>query len=232
MIDERQLILFNALGFLISSINNTFLNVPDEEQKSKIPFSQIFKSYFEVWKQIGEIRIILLTICLVNFFSGGLSVLLPFLGKVVNADHYSRLLFAQALGAALGGLIMTKFSYNLRWKDGQLLLLGCGLLALGLHKDITPYVHFIFIFLYGLFLSIFNINFFTVVQEVTPSNIIGRTFGLIFTVGAGLVPLGNFLFSKIGTWVPNLSIQIVGAGLVLTILFLFPLGKIIENRMK
>lgn len=230
-ISEKKLILINTIGFFTSSIVNSFLSTSEKKILEKFHISKIWTSYVEVWKDLGPIKTILIPICLINFFSGGTAILFPFLGKAVSITHYPNLLLAQALGAVAGGFISGKLNDNLPWSKSKWLLIVCGITLLGLHPQFSFYLHYFFIFIYGLSLSIFNINFFTLVQSITPDRIIGRTFGLIFTIGSGLVPFGNLIFGYIGSITPNYSIQIAGIGMLLVILFIVIFGKKLFNTL-
>lgn len=49
--------------------------------------------------------------------------------------------------------------------------------------------------LFSLFLSIFNIQFFSIVQRDVDNEFLGRVFGIIFTVAILFMPLGT-VFSQ------------------------------------
>ena len=51
--------------------------------------------------------------------------------------------------------------------------------------------------LFSLFLSIFNIQFFSIVQRDVDNEFLGRVFGIIFTVAILFMPVGTGIFSMI-----------------------------------
>lgn len=217
IISERELILINTISFLLSAISNYFLRTNEIATKRASKLTDTLKSYIDVWQQLGVVRVILVPVCIINFFSGGISVLFPFIGKMVSTTHYPNLMLIQAIGAMFGGLIYGYLKRDFAWAETRWLLILCCFSLLGLNPDIPFYFHYIFIFIFGCSLSIFNVSFFTVVQTVTPSSIIGRTFGLVYTISSGLVPLGNFVFGTISKEYLKYGISLASFGMFISL---------------
>lgn len=224
-ITEKELILINTISFFVSACNNMFLISTEKKTEVNLNVGHMLKSYVDVWRELGHVKVILLPICLVNFFSGGITVLFPFLGKAVSVSHYPNLLLFQAIGAMLGGLLSSRMKQDLDWSQSRWLLIVCGAVLMFLTPQINQYVHYASMMVFGVAISIFNVNFFTIVQKVTPNHIIGRTFGLIFAVSSGLVPFGSYIFGIIGEKVPVHAIQVAGVGMILAILVLMIFHK-------
>lgn len=224
-ITEKELLLIITISFLLSALADSFLTVRENVDKSEPLKFDFIKSYGEVWKELGSTRVTLIPICLVNFFTGGLTVLYPFLGKTISKTHYTNMLLAQAVGAVVGGLIASQLDHHLTWKKTKWLLLCSAIFICVLHPAIPTWAHFFSLFVFGACLAIFNVNFFTTIQTITPEHIIGRTFGLIFTAAAGLIPLGNFIFGMIGGRVSNFGIPLAGVGLFLAMAFIILFEK-------
>ena len=84
------------------------------------------------------------------------------------------------------------------------------------------YLNFIPYFCVGGFLTIFNIQFFSLAQSETDSKYIGRVYSCIFTITLLFMPLGNIAF---GLCLPTSSLIgmfIAGTGIVFsTIVYFF-----------
>jgi ABC transporter, permease protein, point mutation len=72
--------------------------------------------------------------------------------------------------------------------------------------------------LFSLFLSIFNIQFFSIVQRDVDNEFLGRVFGIIFTVAILFMPLGTVFFSVVLN--PNNTFNLFIIGVSITILSL------------
>lgn len=77
----------------------------------------------------------------------------------------------------------------------------------------------------GGFLTLFNIQFFTIVQKSVDSNYVGRVYSVIFTFAVLFVPIGSLLFGFIFND-KNLFVMLVsGIGIITTVLFYKILSK-------
>lgn len=224
-ISERVLILINTICFLFSACSNYFLTTSEVVKRHPVNVVDIFKSYIDVWNKLGIVRSILVPVCIINFFSGGIAVLFPFVGKMVSKSHYPNMLLIQAVGAMFGGLIYGYQKKDFTWSEARWLLLICSLSLLGLNPEIPYYFHYIFLFVFGAALSVFNVSFFTIVQTVTPPAIIGRTFGLVYTISSGLVPVGNFVFGAINAEYVKYGITVAGIGMFLSLALFIYFGQ-------
>ena len=221
-LNERSLILINSFSFVISGVLNYYLIIhsPDHvERKTTLldDLKSLFSGYKEIWFKMEEIRTILIPISLLNFFAGGLHVLLPFLDLSKDKTDYPNFLLAEAAGAVFGGLISGKLKSDFNWKQSQIILIGSGLSIIGLNNYLPQVTFYPMLFVFGFSIALFNINFFTVVQKHTDEKYIGRTFGLIFTVISALTPVGNLVFSKLESSIPGNGITITGIGMICSI---------------
>ena len=183
-------------------------------------------------KELGIVRLILVPVCIINFFSGGIVVLFPFIGKLVSKSHYPNMMLFQAIGAMIGGLIYGYLKREFAWSEARWLLVICSLSLLGLNPELPFYFHYIFLFIFGAALSIFNISFFTILQTLTPPKIIGRTFGLVYTISSGLVPIGNFTFGAISAENIKHGVTIAGIGMFFSLILFMYYGHELLNKQK
>ncbi len=231
-ISERELILINTTSFLLSACSNYCLKTNETKKHHSHKITNVLKSYFDVWKELGIVRLILVPVCIINFFSGGIVVLFPFIGKLVSKSHYPNMMLFQAIGAMIGGLIYGYLKREFAWSEARWLLVICSLSLLGLNPELPFYFHYIFLFIFGAALSIFNISFFTILQTLTPPKIIGRTFGLVYTISSGLVPIGNFTFGAISAENIKHGVTIAGIGMFFSLILFMYYGHELLNKQK
>lgn len=225
LIGERLLILLNAISFLISAVMNACLSIPQRQIEVTQSFSSeagfehegLIGGYKSAWKALGNQRWALVPICLVNFFSGGLTVLLPFLAKNEGAFSYPSLLLAEAVGAFAGGVFSSRLKSTFALRSSFFLLLAAALALSLLNTSFHPAVHLVALVAFGFCLAIFNVNFFTLIQSSISANFVGRTFGLIFTSASALVPIGNILFSQLGALLPAHALTLAGLGMLVSV---------------
>ena len=135
---------------------------------------------------------------------------------------YGSFLTAQAIGGFLGSILSSFVNRSLSSRR-LLRLSACS----GLMLMLTAPLYFIFhnliilIFspaLFSLFLSIFNIQFFSIVQRDVDNEFLGRVFGIIFSVAILFMPLGTVFFSVVLN--PNNTFNIFIIGVSITVLSL------------
>ena len=66
-----------------------------------------------------------------------------------------------------------------------------------------------------LFLTIFNIQFFSIVQRDVASDYLGRVFGIIFTIAVLFMPIGSGVFSFMLKTTFLFNFSIVGVGMII-----------------
>ena len=71
-----------------------------------------------------------------------------------------------------------------------------------------------------LFLSIFNIQFFSIVQRDVDNEFLGRVFGIIFTVAILFMPIGTGFFSMVLNPTNTFNFFIIGMSItILSLVF-------------
>lgn len=86
--------------------------------------------------------------------------------------------------------------------------------------------------LFNLLLTIFNIQFFSIVQREVDNEFLGRVFGIVFTVAVLFMPIGTWIFSIILQAKNSLNFLFVGLMIAaLSVLFALLLKKYaVENN--
>ena len=79
----------------------------------------------------------------------------------------------------------------------------------------------------GGFLTMFNIQFFTIVQKSVDSEYVGRVYSVIFTIAILFMPVGSIVFGFILNPANLLVMLICGIGVILSVVLykLLMLGK-------
>lgn len=226
----RGVLLLDGLSFLIAALLILFVTPVNEEvdTKEEMTISGVFNDLKVGFKYVYShkpIFIIIILSALVNFVLAAYNLLLPYSSQMfegISDRLYGSFLTAQAIGGFLGSILSSFVNRSLSSRR-LLLLSACS----GLMLMLTAPLYFIFhnliilIFspaLFSLFLSIFNIQFFSIVQRDVDNEFLGRVFGIIFSVAILFMPLGTVFFSVVLN--PNNTFNIFIIGVSITVLSL------------
>ncbi|MQQ29945.1 MFS transporter [Streptococcus mitis] len=226
----RGVLLLDGLSFLMAALLILFVTPVNEEvdTKEEMTISGVFNDLKVGFKYVYShkpIFIIIILSALVNFVLAAYNLLLPYSSQMfegISDRLYGSFLTAQAIGGFLGSILSSFVNRSLSSRR-LLLLSACS----GLMLMLTAPLYFIFhnliilIFspaLFSLFLSIFNIQFFSIVQRDVDNEFLGRVFGIIFSVAILFMPLGTVFFSVVLN--PNNTFNIFIIGVSITVLSL------------
>ena len=226
----RGVLLLDGLSFLMAALLILFVTPVNEEvdTKEEMTISGVFNDLKVGFKYVYShkpiFNIIILS-ALVNFVLAAYNLLLPYSSQMfegISDRLYGSFLTAQAIGGFLGSILSGFVNRSLSSRR-LLLFSACS----GLMLMLTAPLYFIFhnliilIFspaLFSLFLSIFNIQFFSIVQRDVDNEFLGRVFGIIFSVAILFMPLGTVFFSVVLN--PNNTFNIFIIGVSITVLSL------------
>ena len=226
----RGVLLLDGLSFLMAALLILFVTPVNEEvdTKEEMTINGVFNDLKVGFKYVYShkpIFIIIILSALVNFVLAAYNLLLPYSSQMfegISDRLYGSFLTAQAIGGFLGSILSSFVNRSLSSRR-LLLLSACS----GLMLMLTAPLYFIFhnliilIFspaLFSLFLSIFNIQFFSIVQRDVDNEFLGRVFGIIFSVAILFMPLGTVFFSVVLN--PNNTFNIFIIGVSITVLSL------------
>lgn len=226
----RGVLLLDGLSFLMAALLILFVTPVNEEvdTKEEMTISGVFNDLKVGFKYVYShkpIFIIIILSALVNFVLAAYNLLLPYSSQMfegISDRLYGSFLTAQAIGGFLGSILSGFVNRSLSSRC-LLLFSACS----GLMLMLTAPLYFIFhnliilIFspaLFSLFLSIFNIQFFSIVQRDVDNEFLGRVFGIIFSVAILFMPLGTVFFSVVLN--PNNTFNIFIIGVSITVLSL------------
>ena len=211
-------LLLDAVTFFSAFVLVAFL--PKEEAKvqerkeftGKDIFSDMKDGLDYIWHQ-KEIFFLLLVASSVNFFFAAFEFLLPFSNRLYGVKGaYATILTLGAIGSIIGALIANKFKSSMEMLLFLLILTGVGVFMMGL--PLPPFLSFSGNLVCELFMTIFNIHFFTQVQTKVEGDYLGRVLSTIFTLAILFMPVAKGLM----TWLPSVRVEsflLIGAGVIL-----------------
>ena len=210
-------LLLDSLTFFIAFVLVALLpkeEVGVQEKKAftgRDIFVDIKDGLHYIWHQ-QEIFFLLLVASSVNFFFAAFEFLLPFSNQLYGVQGaYATILTMGAIGSIVGALLASKIKASMEMLLFLLALTGLGVMIMGF--TLPSYLTFSGNFVCELFMTIFNIHFFTQVQTKVEGEYLGRVLSSIYTLAILFMPLATGLM----TWLPSVhlySFLIIGLGVV------------------
>lgn len=225
-------LLLDGISFLIAALLIFFI-VPINEEvitKDKMTIRGIFNDLKTGIKYVysnKSIFIIIVLSALVNFFLSAYNLLLPYSNQMfreISSGLYGTFLTAEAIGG-FGGAVLSSFVNKSLSSKRLMLFLACSGMMLMLTAPLYFVFHNVIILsfsptLFSLFLSIFNIQFFSIVQRDVDNVFLGRVFGIIFTIAILFMPIGTGFFSVVLNTNNTFNLFIIGLSItVLSLVF-------------
>ena len=210
-------LLLDSLTFFIAFVLVALF--PKEEAKvqekkaftGRDIFVDIKDGLHYIWHQ-QEIFFLLLVASSVNFFFAAFEFLLPFSNQLYGVQGaYATILTMGAIGSIVGALLASKIKASMEMLLFLLALTGLGVMIMGF--TLPSYLTFSGNFVCELFMTIFNIHFFTQVQTKVEGEYLGRVLSSIYTLAILFMPLATGLM----TLLPSIhlySFLIIGLGVV------------------
>ena len=213
----RITLVLDALSFFLAF--GLVALLPKKEEKTlgekkltfKVICADIKEGVHYIVKQ-KEIFFLLVMASSVNFFFAAFNYLLPFSNQLYGVQGaYATILTMGAIGSIVGALLASKIKASMEMLLFLLALTGLGVMIMGF--TLPSYLTFSGNFVCELFMTIFNIHFFTQVQTKVEGEYLGRVLSSIYTLAILFMPLATGLM----TWLPSVhlySFLIIGLGVV------------------
>ena len=213
----RITLVLDALSFFLAF--GLVALLPKKEEKAfgekkltfRVIFSDIKKGVHYIVKQ-KEIFFLLVMASSINFFFAAFNYLLPFSNQLYGVQGaYATILTMGAIGSIVGALLASKIKASMEMLLFLLALTGLGVMIMGF--TLPSYLTFSGNFVCELFMTIFNIHFFTQVQTKVEGEYLGRVLSSIYTLAILFMPIATGLM----TWLPSVhlySFLIIGLGVV------------------
>ena len=164
-----------------------------------------------IWHQ-QEIFFLLLVASSVNFFFAAFEFLLPFSNRLYGVEGaYASILTMGAIGSIIGALLASKIKASVHSLLVLLALTGVGVSMMGL--PLPTFLSFSGNLVCELFMTIFNIHFFTQVQTKVEGEYLGRVLSTIFTLAILFMPIAKGLMTVLPS-VHLSSFLIIGSGVI------------------
>ena len=213
----RITLVLDALSFFLAF--GLVALLPKKEEKTlgekKLTFNVIFSDIKEGVRYIvkqKEIFFLLVMASSVNFFFAAFNYLLPFSNQLYGVQGaYATILTMGAIGSIVGALLASKIKASMEMLLFLLALTGLGVMIMGF--TLPSYLAFSGNFICELFMTMFNIHFFTQVQTKVEGEYLGRVLSSIYTLAILFMPLATGLM----TLLPSIHIYsflIIGLGVV------------------
>ena len=213
----RITLVLDALSFFLAF--GLVALLPKKEEKAlgdkkltfKVIISDIKEGVHYIVKQ-KEIFFLLVMASSVNFFFAAFNYLLPFSNQLYGVQGaYATILTMGAIGSIVGALLASKIKASMEMLLFLLALTGLGVMIMGF--NLPSYLAFSGNFICELFMTMFNIHFFTQVQTKVDGEYLGRVLSSIYTLAILFMPIATGLM----TWLPSVHIYsflIIGLGVV------------------
>ena len=213
----RITLILDALSFFLAF--GLVALLPKKEEKTlgekkltfKVICADIKEGVHYIVKQ-REIFFLLVMASSVNFFFAAFNYLLPFSNQLYGVQGaYATILTMGAIGSIVGALLASKIKASMEMLLFLLALTGLGVMIMGF--TLPSYLTFSGNFICELFMTIFNIHFFTQVQIKVEGEYLGRVLSSIYTLAILFMPIATGLM----TWLPSVhlySFLIIGLGVV------------------
>ena len=214
----RITLVLDALSFFLAF--GLVALLPKKEEKTlgekkltfKVILSDIKEGVHYIVKQ-KEIFFLLVMASSVNFFFAAFNYLLPFSNQLYGVQGaYATILTMGAIGSIVGALLASKIKASMEMLLFLLALTGLGVMIMGF--TLPSYLTFSGNFICELFMTMFNIHFFTQVQTKVEGEYLGRVLSSIYTLAILFMPIATGLM----TWLPSVhlySFLIIGLGVVI-----------------
>lgn len=214
----RITLVLDALSFFLAF--GLVALLPKKEEKAlgekkltfKVIFSDIKEGVHYIVKQ-KEIFFLLVIASSVNFFFAAFNYLLPFSNQLYGVQGaYATILTMGAIGSIVGALLASKIKASMEMLLFLLALTGLGVMIMGF--TLPPYLTFSGNFICELFMTIFNIHFFTQVQTKVESEYLGRVLSSIYTLAILFMPIAKGFMTVLPS-VHLSSFLIIGSGVII-----------------
>lgn len=209
----KQILLIDSFTFICSAISETFILIEEQSKecnKKLNMLDRLKEGFLYLSKEKYLINVVFLA-SLSNIFIAGYNLYLPFYANYLEDERlYGYMLSIEAIGGILGALTLSlkksrlgeiKISLNLFWS---------GVFFIPLLLVRNRYATCLAIFSFGLFLTRFNILFFTYLQNNIDKKFLGRVLSITTVAAIALMPIGQAFFGFIIDWINVFTLPLIG----------------------
>jgi MFS family permease len=229
------LVLANAATYLYSGVSELFIRIPRREggrHSGEKPWRRFRLELSEGLRFVARypgMLAMIVSFTVLNFLVSPILVTLPFFAQNYlgqGPEWYGFFMAAFGIGALSGYLLVAARPSRGRRRAAWMVagMLGQSILILAALLCRSPYAALPIMFIVGLANGVLNVNINTLMQIVTPRELLGRVNALTQTLAAGAMPLGmalsGILFDLSGQ---NVPLMFTASGVTMIIASLLPL---------
>lgn len=225
-----------AACFFVTAIFECFIKLEDIQQKEKENIWRIIKKDITssarfISHEKPCILKILSLVAVVAFFIQGLALVgFPYIVRTVlglNANYYgaaiSILSFASIVGSIIAGLLATKFKIrklNITLFGIGFFLLPFGIIFMNVANVYINYIALIIsFFLIQIAACVFSIFALSIIQQLTPENMIGKVMAYTTTFSLCAQPLGQIIYGMMfDKFSSMIYVVLIPTGLILCVI--------------
>ncbi|MCU0490106.1 MAG: MFS transporter [Chloroflexaceae bacterium] len=234
------LFFVNGLSFIYAATSSSFVKIPQRKAEKAPNWRALFVAFRDdivagfryVWRAPG-LREFLLISTAINFFNTPILILLPFFVEDrlgLTSDWYGYIVAASAIGALLGYLLMLVLP--LRGRGRGLGMLACFIIGpigtIVMSQLLNPWLVLLLALCNGFTTGFVMVNVTTILQLTTPTEMRGRVFGLLGTLGGAVAPLAAGLSGVVADAL-NQNIPLIYGGCGAIMLTIALLGLLVKQ---
>ncbi|MFC6314989.1 MFS transporter [Lapidilactobacillus achengensis] len=222
LVGVRGALLIDGVSFFISALLNSFIVARDPNTSRVGKRPGILVSIFDGLKYVlhdATVRLLLIVSALINLFLAGYNYLLPFGGNIfMDNKAYAMLLSSGAIGSIIGAFMSNKIRKRisvfslLSWLAAS----GVFIVLMALSPNLVGTI--IANAIFEICLTIYNVQFFSILQMSVNDEIQGRVFSAVFTVAVLFMPVGTWMFSEFVSIRAKWGFLFAGLGICVTAL--------------
>lgn len=245
----KIILLLNAISFILAAVMESFIELKSEIKKIsgnvyKI-FIQDFKDGIKFVISKKSLKYIIILCFFINgILAGSMSVGIPFLCKIVFKITDIQFGLTETLsvaGTLVGAIFAPKVAKKVSLeKLFSLVILGCGMLLILLSAVIsspavsaidsifiTWIITVIILICFSIICALINIVLATLMQKVTPNNMLGRVMSVVVTISMVAMPLGQVIYGALFDSIS--SFYIFGASALMILLISIISFKVLKS---
>lgn len=240
------ILLVSIVCFFLSAVMECFLHIPYEKRPMVGGALRTVRTDFVdacrfMAKEQKALLQLLLVVAGVNlFFSPVFNVGLPYLIKIflgLSSQMYGIIGGAEGVGAILGAMLAGTLAKKLSVSRLYLFLLAAGAIALPMGAaavtNSAPLASFAVILISMIAMmvcsSIFNVLAQTILQKLSPNNMLGKIMAVTTTVAMCAMPIGQALYGVLFDWAGSRSFLVVWLAGGLCVLLSLAMQKILRR---
>ena len=206
LLGTLSLFVVDSVTFLIAMISFIGVRIPSPagtaDKATSIDVSEYLSDLHDgiEWLRGTVFAEMMLTTAITNFGSGVMIAVLPAFAAIRGGPIlYGALLGAIGAGGLLGALVASRLTHL---KYGSIRIVGLGVgfvLWLGAVYSPWPALTVVLFALTGIPMGVTNVMGQTLIQTVTPDELLGRVTSVDASVATFTVPIGSFLGGVVGS---------------------------------